>query len=144
MSCDGGGFFKALDFGSLTSRCFWFWCWLIVQVLVKRQGNMEANFSLITDGQMPAFRGLISSNTLMNVFRVDGEDFWRVVQLIFGEEFLVSDCWPRTNLGILSLFVALALSVGMSMEEVQQVASLVLQPKWVGGLNDVVARVVVG
>lgn len=56
----------------------------------------------------------------------------------------MSDCCPRTNLDISSLFFALALSVGRSSEEVQQVASLVLQPKWSGGLEDVVARAVVG
>lgn len=76
-----------------------------VQDLEQRRVRMEANFSLMTDGQMPAFRGLISSNRLMNFFRVDGEDFWRVVRLMFGEEFLTLDCRPKTNLDILSLFV---------------------------------------
>lgn len=45
---------------------------------------MEANFSLSTDGQMLAFRGLISSNRLMNVFRVEGEVFWMAVRLMVG------------------------------------------------------------
>lgn len=90
MACDGGGCFKALDFGSLEFHCFW----LIVQVLVKRRDKMEANFSSTTDDQMLAFSGLILSNRLKYVFRVDGEEFWRAVRLIFGEEFLVFDCQP--------------------------------------------------
>lgn len=34
--------------------------------------------------------------------------------------------------------------MGMSPEEVQRVASLVLQPKWARGLNEVVTRAIVG
>lgn len=105
---------------------------------------MEAYFSLTMDSQMPAFCGLISSNRLMNVFKVDGEEFWMAVRLMVEEEFLESDCCPRTNLDISSLFVTLALSMGKSTKEMFWVATLVLRSKWVGGLNDVVARVVVG
>lgn len=105
---------------------------------------MESNFSLSTDGQMPAFRGSISSNRLLNIFRVDEEDFWRVVRLMFGEEFLDSDCRSQTNLDISSLFVALALMVGGSTDEVLRVTSLVLRPTWSGGLAEVVARVEIG
>lgn len=96
---------------------------------VQQRERMEANFSLMSDGQLPAFRGLISRNRLTNVFRVDGEDFWEAVRLLFGEEFLTLDWGPRTNLDILSLFAALALQVGKSVEEVQRVTSLVLRPK---------------
>lgn len=105
---------------------------------------MEANFSLESDGQLPAFCGLVSRIRLMNVFRVDGDDFWRAVRLLFGKEFLTQDWRSRTNLVILSLFTALALQVGKSVEEVQRITSLVLRPKWAGGLQEVVARPVIG
>lgn len=63
---------------------------------------------------------------------------------MFGEEFLDTDCRPRTNLDVSSLFVALDLMVGGSKEEVLRVASLVLRPKWSGGLAEVVARAEIG
>lgn len=140
MPCDGGGFFKRPR--SLVPWHFMvagIWLWLCMQVLVKKRGKMEANFSLTMDGQMPAFRELILSNRLMNIFRVDGEESWKALRLMVREEFMVTICRPRTNLDISSLFVALALLVGMSMEEVLWVAALVLRPKWAEGLNDVVA-----
>lgn len=66
------------------------------------------------------------------------------MRLFFGEEFLTQDWRSRTNLDISSLFTALALQVRRSVEEVQRITSLVLRPKWAGGLQEVVARVVIG
>ncbi len=68
---------------------------------------MEANFSLQTSGQIPAFKGLVTVKCLHNVFKIDEDEFWQAVVLIFGEDFLDHDWRPRSNLDISSLFLPL-------------------------------------
>lgn len=110
----------------------------------NRGVGMEANIALGSRNQTQAYNGKKIVRRLKNIFLIKDLVFLEGVQQMYGVEYL-EDLWKRhLNLDVVSLFVALALMVSDSKEEVSRVVTTCVDPQWLMEFEEIVARVVLG
>ena len=89
---------------------------------------MEVNFALELDNQTQVYEGRISMRHLKIIFIFDNQGFMSGTMEMFNLEYLETYWMKRTNMDITSPFVALALLVGETKEEVHRVIVAYLDP----------------